>query len=117
MSLSEKLQLDSDLTLSRAVSLVKQNEMVKPHQAIMWGSSPQTDEKSEVDAVSGPVKRKQTTYNSKQQAGYVTKQTENASNMSKCSRCGRIPSHGWKQCPAKDGESRNCHRRGTFAVV
>ncbi len=59
---------------------------------IMRGSSSQTDEKSEVDAVSGAVKRQQTTYNSKQQAGYVTKQTENVPNMSKCSRCVRIPS-------------------------
>ncbi len=92
MSLSEKLQLDSDLTLSIAVSQVKQNEMIKQQQAIMRGSSSQTDEKSEVDAVSGAVKRQQTTYNSKQQAGYVTKQTENVPNMSKCSRCVRIPS-------------------------
>ncbi len=37
--------------------------------------------------------------------------------MSKCSRCGKIPFHGWKECPAKDAECRNCHRRGHFAVV
>ncbi len=117
LSLSEKLQMDSDLTLSKAVGQVKQNEMVKQQQANMRGSPSQTDEKSEMDAVSGPVKRKPTTYNSKQQAGYVTKQTENVPNMSKCSRCGKIPFHGWKECPAKDAECRNCHRRGHFAVV
>ncbi len=45
MALSEKLQLDSDLTLSRAISQVKQNETVKRQQAIMWGSSPQTEKR------------------------------------------------------------------------
>lgn len=67
---------------------MKQNETVKQQQAVIRGSSSQTYEKSEGDAVSGPVKRKQAAYDFKQQAGHAMKQTENVSNMSKCLNVG-----------------------------
>ncbi len=39
LSLSEKLQMDSDLTLSKAVGQVKQNEMVKTAASYYAGQS------------------------------------------------------------------------------
>ncbi|XP_072769851.1 uncharacterized protein [Nerophis lumbriciformis] len=44
IALSEKLQIDADLTLQKAVSQVKQSEVVKQQQAVMRGESPQAEE-------------------------------------------------------------------------
>ncbi|KAL6479149.1 hypothetical protein MHYP_G00125820 [Metynnis hypsauchen] len=34
-----------------------------------------------------------------------------------CYKCGRAPSHNWKDCPAKEAACRKCHKRGHFAAV
>lgn len=35
----------------------------------------------------------------------------------KCKRCGKMPQHPWKQCPAKEAECRKCKKKGHNAVV
>ena len=45
-----------------------------------------------------------------------SKQNKHAT-ASVCYKCGRAPSHNWKDCPAKEAECRKCRKRGHFAAV
>ena len=95
-SLSEHLQLDPELTLEKAKTLVRQREAVQEHQAILSG---QPKHELAVDSVEHrpPTKR-----NYRQP-------------LDKCSRCGRGP-HPRPSCPARDAIGRKCKKRGHFQL-
>jgi len=81
-TLSEKLQLESELTLEKAITLArnvgKQQPMVR------------ADTSSSIDAVGYSNKHK----------GAKTLKSNSAGNF-KCSRCGKPNHRGKEQCPAK----------------
>nr|XP_061781453.1 uncharacterized protein LOC133572629 [Nerophis lumbriciformis] len=115
IALSEKLQIDADLTLQKAISQVKQSEVVKQQQAVMRGESPQAEERREVDAISRAFRR-QEMQGHKQHGQVRSRQTETVSSSERCQKCGRGP-HNWKECPANNAECRKCRKRGHFAAV
>ena len=102
--LSEKLQLNAELTLDGAISQVRQTEAVKLQQPLLRGKPD-----SPVGAVHGTGGR------------WPKKGSKNSdshkSGNSVCSRCGRSPAHDKSQSPAKDQICRNCHKRGHFRAV
>ena len=111
--LSEKLQLMPDLTLIKAVELVRQYEQVKEHISEQASSGAQLNE------VAQRRQRQQHTDKERPKSGRNAKkfsykqQTENTSEW-KCKRCGR--SHGKHDCPPKNEECRKYNKRGHFAV-
>jgi len=108
-ALSERLQLDPDLTLEKAKTLVRQREDVHEQQAILRGSGP-TKQEMAVDF----VKRKHPF------KGRVAHKTPPKSNQpqsanGKCSRCGKGP-HPRQSCPAREAVCHNCKKKGHFST-
>ena len=109
-SLSEKLQLDSKLTLETAVTKARQAETVRQQQSVVRG-------KPEVPI--GAVHRE------KEGRGKVPQgprwrraaSQKKSSSQTMCYRCGHTPAHDRQQCPAKDAVCNKCGKRGHFKRV
>ena len=109
-SLSERLQLDSALTLEKAKTLMRQREAV--HEQQMFLSSGASGQPSQVDAIKHKVTFKQgNTSDRRNQA--VTNRTNPAGQAKNCTRCGRGP-HSRNSCPAKDATCDACKKKGHF---
>lgn len=108
--LSERLQMDSDLTLAKAIQNVRLSETVKKQQTILHSSAAE-DSVSNMDAIRTNTKmaKKQTWQQSKGQR-------PDRQGEKECGWCGR-KKHSWKDCPARDVECRKCQKKGHFAIV
>ena len=101
--LSEKLQLNSKLTLETAIAEVRQSEQVKKQQAVVRG-----EDTAAVEAVrsgSRPRQKPRSKF-----AGATSKPQT-------CTRCGKAPPHGKPQCPAREATCRACYKDTTGGVV
>lgn len=110
--LSEKLQLTADLTLERAVEMVRQSEQIK-------GQVSQQARTNTADAsYLSEVARRQARATPPQQHRDRGKR-QNSGNFharDACFRCGKDhPKH--VQCTARNAQCRNCHKMGHFAIV
>ena len=109
-ALAMKLQLNSTLTLSKAVAAVRQAEAVKQQQPLLRGGSQSGKPETPVGMVQQkkgrPVKNKQAT----KTGSPANKQ----STQTKCGRCGKFPFHDRQQCPAHDAVCHKCAKRGHF---
>ena len=104
--LSEKLQLDADLTLEKAVTQVRQAEAVKQQQSLVCGAS--VNHKQPDTHVGAVWKRRPT--KPKQQRSDKSKQPLNTT----CGWCGKTPPHEKQQCLAKDAVRHKCSKHGHF---
>ena len=104
-TLSEKLQLDPDLTLDKAITQVHQSESVKQQQPLLRGEAGNTPIGAQ-QQLSQQGKTWQRKLNPQLQLG----------NKS-CFRCGRTPSHDREHCPAKDAICRKCSKRGHYQAM
>ena len=93
-SLSERLQMDDQLTLEKAKKLVRQREAVKEQQSFL---------KKEECSLEY-IKQKPTGSSARTKA-----------KTSLCSRCGK--SHTRDYCPARDVTCFKCNRRGHFGKM
>ena len=103
-ALSERLQLESDLTLNKAKTLIRQREAVRGQQEILH--NPQTKDDASPDAV-----RQSTTTRRKLPA---IPHTSSKPQIGNCRRCGR-GAHPRHLCPAKDTTCFRCNRRGHYS--
>ncbi len=103
LRLSEKLQLDSNLTLEKAVNSVRQSESIKKQQPLLH-----TDVKVAQAAGVDEIKRKKG--RKSQNSRYKQKQPPS------CTRCGR-PQHSKSDCPAIKSACRKCKKIGHWDVV
>ena len=110
--LSEKLQLDSKLTLEKAVTQARQSETVKKQQDILQGTQPDPPS-ANVDQIS----------NKRGKGGKGKDQKDNPPKNSKlagktpetkCTRCLGTP-HFKQKCPAKDSKCNKCSKKGHWA--
>ena len=119
--LSEKLQLDSKLTLEIAVTVTTacQSKGVHKQQPVVRGKC--SDHNTElVDAVhSGKgVNRQKFEHKSVNKAGTVkpvrtpAEQLHNKAHC--CPRCRKIPTHSREQCPAREAIC-HCSRKSPFS--
>lgn len=112
--LSEKLQLTSDLTLDKAVELVRHSEQVKGHvseQGACASSSTQLDEVAKRGQ--RPAANTERRYDQQQKVG--AKLTyERRGRM--CYRCGKFHARE-DRCPARNAECHSCKKLGHFAAV
>ena len=104
--LSEKLQLDADLTLEKAVTAARQTEDVKKQQAAMRSDFQDDGKQSkQVDGIRGRGKKR------------GPKPDQLSKKPEKCPRCGRTPSHLKQDCPAKGVQCHQCGKLGHFKKV
>ena len=104
--LSEKLQLQADLTLESAVTAARQTEQVRKQQASLKGELVGDGKQKQVDAVE----------KEKSQGKRHRKRGQHGKPPSTCTRCGRSPSHNKSECPAKDEQCHQCGKRGHFSA-
>ena len=109
-ALSEKLQLEAELTLERAIDQVRQKKAVRkqqlyleqrgiPQANLMWIMQNEREaQKSAQKVNSGKEQFKQ------------TKSTPAVTTKQKCERCNG-PLHGRMKCPARDSLCNNCGRK------
>ncbi|MCG8044483.1 MAG: RNase H-like domain-containing protein, partial [Candidatus Thiodiazotropha endolucinida] len=103
--ISEKLQLDADLTLETAVNQARQKEAVHQQQSIV--RSQISDNK--LDSVKYKQRRGQ---NSRQRTLIRDNVKQQNREKPKCTRCGAVPAHGRNNCPARDSKCRGCGIKG-----
>ena len=107
--LSEKLQLDSKLTLEKAVTQARQSEAVKKQQDILQGTQPDPPS-ANVDQIS---KKRGKGGKGKDQKDKPPKKSKLASKTPeiKCTRCLGKP-HSKQECLAKDSQCNKCFKKG-----
>ena len=115
-TLSEKLQLEPNLTLEMAITSAHQREQVKKQQQVIRAD----ETPSNIDIIL--TKKSQGTLKTKQPAGTsISKQqlqkSNPAINSKICSRCGKTGHVGKQYCPAREATCRKCHKRGHFQSV
>ena len=101
--LSEKLQLDAELTLEKALAKARQHEAVKAQQPVLRGHKSES-----VDVV-----KTKPQWSNKGDKKSVTKTT---SQQQQCKQCGR-DNHPRDNCPARDAVCHKCSVRGHWARV
>lgn len=113
--LSEKLQLDPNLTLDKTITQVRQNEEIKRQQPII------RREKSEVNVDAVITKRTSKARMTSQRAEGTAQRTQGTYNtaqkikqMDSCKRCGKSPQHPKKKCPARESECKQTQKERTF---
>ena len=110
--LSEKLQLDSKLTLEKAVTQARQSETVKKQQDILQGTQPDPPS-ANVDQI---LKKRGKGGKGKDQKDKPPKNSKLAGKTpeTKCTRCLGTP-HSKQECPAKDSKCNKCFKKGHWA--
>ena len=100
-SLSERLQIDPELTLEKAKTVVRQREAVREQQATLKGDRLEAPQLLEAVGQKNQNSMKRQT---------------NAPPQKRCTRCGK-DQHPHDACPAKDATCRKCQKKGHFAVM
>ena len=118
LKLSEKLQLDHELTLTKAINQARQSEAGKKQQTLLRSDFKEsTETKKELDA----VKTRRTSKFEKESSPFASKKPfKNPSThppSSRCYRYGKSPGHTQKNCPAKDVTCHKCSKRGHWGAV
>ena len=101
--LSEKLQLDPDLTLETALTKARQHEAVHKQQAFLRGKAEGKEEDPPVGGVHGGNRKKPP--------------PRTPTSAKSCPRCGKTPFHGRQQCPAREAKCKACGKVGHYRIV
>uniref|UniRef100_A0A147BN06 RNA-directed DNA polymerase n=1 Tax=Ixodes ricinus TaxID=34613 RepID=A0A147BN06_IXORI len=102
VGLSEKLQLDPQLTLQTATQKARNSEIVKKQQS-------ELREKAEQNAALDEIRRPRPRKNQGNSSGRT--------GQGGCKWCGSAEQHSKKQCPAAEKQCNHCGKKGHFAVV
>ena len=105
-SLSERLQLDPELTLEKAKTLVRQCEAVHEQQALLRSGPKQ---ELAVDSV-----RRRPPFKNRGPNKMARKGSRSSDSSKQCSRCGKGP-HPRQSCPAKEVVCHNCKKEGHYS--
>ncbi|UYV65209.1 K02A2.6-like [Cordylochernes scorpioides] len=105
--LSERMQLDSELTLEKAVKMVRQQEAVRQQQVDL--QRPSTSQK--VNQVKFNSKKQ----SPKQQQQPSRKKEKSAKTRSRCPKCGGFTHREGQACRAEGQKCNLCSKTGHFA--
>lgn len=113
------MQLDPELTLAKAIQIVRQNDTVKKQQAVLHGSELKETHSLNIDVIRDKASSNKTAqYRRQNNPGrYQDNKNTQKSTKKDCGRCGTGRKHSWKECPVKNAECRKCKKLGHFAVV
>lgn len=116
---SERLQLQSTLTLAEAIAAAKQSELQSKQNQILRQEnririnqvSSQQNKNTHQSSKSGQPRTFQPSQSSQTDKNYKRPQAEGT-----CKYCG-LSSHPRDKCPAKDSSCRTCSKRGHWSKV
>ncbi|UYV77109.1 hypothetical protein LAZ67_14003339 [Cordylochernes scorpioides] len=108
-ALSERMQLDTDLTLVKATLMAKQLESVKEQQSSLY----QQDSVDQIKKMPNHIKEKKRHEPKIRQ--FKSNQLEGSPHG--CTRCGNSNNHDWKSCPAMNSYCSKCKKKGHYAKV
>ena len=112
VKLSERLQMDPNLTLQKAKKMVRQVGAVQEQQLILKGES--SSDPIQVDHLRGkPRARTSPVFKPQSRKRPSPKLT---TSPKQCSRCGK-GSHKKDECPARDAVCHKCLRKGHYAAL
>ncbi|UYV78845.1 K02A2.6-like [Cordylochernes scorpioides] len=106
-ALSERMQLDSELTLEKAVKMVRQQEAVRQQQVDL--QRPSTSQKV------NQVKFNSKNLSPKQQQQPSRKKEKSAKTRSRCPKCGGFTHREGQACRAEGQRCNLCSKTGHFA--
>ncbi|UYV79296.1 hypothetical protein LAZ67_17001982 [Cordylochernes scorpioides] len=106
-ALSERMQLDSELTLEKAVKMVRQQEAVRQQQVDL--QRPSTSQKV------SQVKFNSKKQSPKQQQQPSRKKEKSAKTRSRCPKCGGFTHREGQACRAEGQKCNLCSKTGHFA--
>lgn len=107
--LSERMQLDQDLTLETAIMRVRQSKEVKRQQVTLRGTGSDAGNSKAINRVfKGGDKTKMRGKPQHSSTQFKPK------TSGQCYRCGASPSHPKRDCPAKDEKCHACGRKGHY---
>jgi len=107
VKLSEKLQLDPELTLEKAITQSRQAETIKQQQPLLRGG--QINE-SPIAAIRGKPSSSQSSMGPRPVS-------QHKSYTQSCSWCSKSPRHDCQYCQAQDATCRKCGKKGHFNSV
>ena len=111
-ALSERLQLDTELTLDKAKCLVRQREAVQEHQGMLDVDTKKPE--SMVDSVKQQQKAwSHRSYSNPGRRDTQSRGKKQSGGTEKCTRCGRTQ-HSRRDCPTKEAVCHACKKRGHF---
>ncbi|UYV63647.1 hypothetical protein LAZ67_2005162 [Cordylochernes scorpioides] len=108
-ALSERMQLDTDLTLVKATLMAKQLESVKEQQSSLY----QQDSIDQIKKMPNHIK--ETKRHEPKIRQFKSNQLGGSSHG--CTRCGNSNNHDWKNCPAMNSYCSKCKKEGHYAKV
>ena len=110
--LSQKMQLDPNLTLEKAVSMTRQSEADHKQQGVVRGTSHESGELESENLEAVNSRRGDKTKSA------IQKYKSNNHRMlnNKCSRCGKTTWHNRQRCLAKDAQCHKCQRTGHYSA-
>ena len=115
-ALSERLQLDSKLTLEKAKKLVWQKEAVHEHQQFLSNKSSERLG-AVVDAMTkGNSKQRSCRGRQNRSLSRPPTQQSQPANQPVCTRCGKGV-HFRSTCPAREAVCHKCNKRGHYSTV
>ncbi|UYV80773.1 K02A2.6-like [Cordylochernes scorpioides] len=117
LQLSEKLQLEPNLTLERAIQAACQTECVKQQQTILRSTTTQAANVDQVYEKKLPPSRFNSTFGKRDASKKSKFQKWSKPEKSRCIRCGASKFHPYKDCPAKEVKCHKCKKVGHFAKV
>ena len=116
--LSERLQLDSDLDLKKALAMARNSEAVRAQQSTVRGSTstPATSDLAALHKTAPWDKKRGQRQRTRKPGQMTTGSTGSPQQAKTCSCCGR-ETHPRPRCPARDATCALCKKRGHFAAV
>ena len=111
--LSEKMQMNSELTLEKAIDQARLDKAVKKQQSVIRGNTTQTSNPEADEPNVEAIQKK--FYKKKKQV--PKPEDKKKLDESKCNRCGKIPSHPRQECSAINSTCHKCKKKGHFKSV
>ena len=105
--LSEKLQLDSELTVEKAKKAIRQKEAVKEQRKQLQGDGPEVHPSLEEVRYNRWPRNREVRPQNKPPGGAYGKPT--------CTRCGKARHYRDERCPAIEATCNRCNKRGHYS--
>ncbi|XP_064475629.1 uncharacterized protein K02A2.6-like [Ornithodoros turicata] len=115
--LSERLQLDSQLTLEKAVTMARNSEAVKGQQNLLRGNEPPSQAPTANTTLDVVTSSRPASHKGRQSEARPPAQRPAQPKSDPCKWCGSMRFHPRIECPAQGKVCSQCGKLGHFASV